>query len=219
MKKIMAIIMAISMMFLTLSATVLAEDDLPPVDGVIKDTWEHLLNSDSEGVYKAVAVIREGDANRDGSVTANDARECLQIVSGLIDPFYLPTTDAIDVNGDNEVTATDARIILQMVAGVTTVDTVVERTLGDSLFDGLAIGPLKGAGAYFWQCEFDEEGLDVSIKGFDNTQPGTIGGSYDLYYAFTPKKVGTYTITFKLAHAGDETDVIDEFKCVLTVKS
>ncbi len=64
-----------------------------------------------------VPVVILGDANRDGDITAIDARVILQYVAGLEISFEI-TNELADMNGDGNITAVDARIILQMVAGL-----------------------------------------------------------------------------------------------------
>ena len=66
---------------------------------------------------ETVPVIILGDANRDGEITAIDARVILQIVAG-IDTSFVITNELADMNGDDKITAVDARIILQLVAGL-----------------------------------------------------------------------------------------------------
>lgn len=58
-----------------------------------------------------------GDVNRDGYVTAIDARYVLRNVAGLIE-FTSTQKLAGDVNKDGKITAVDARIILRVVAGL-----------------------------------------------------------------------------------------------------
>ncbi len=62
-------------------------------------------------------IIILGDINKDGFVTAVDARIILQTVAGL-KTSYNVSTEFADMNKDGYVTAVDARIILQIVAGL-----------------------------------------------------------------------------------------------------
>jgi hypothetical protein len=64
-----------------------------------------------------VPVTILGDANRDGNITAIDARVVLQYVAGLETSYQL-TNEIADMNIDGNITAVDARIILQTVAGL-----------------------------------------------------------------------------------------------------
>lgn len=62
-------------------------------------------------------VTRLGDVNRDGKISAVDARMVLQVVAGLL----TETSERKyygDVNGDGKLSAVDARMILQIVAGI-----------------------------------------------------------------------------------------------------
>jgi hypothetical protein len=58
-----------------------------------------------------------GDVNRDGYVTAVDARYVLQSVAGLRE-FTSVQKLAGDMNKDGQITAVDSRMILQIVAGI-----------------------------------------------------------------------------------------------------
>ncbi len=63
----------------------------------------------------ALAEGLKGDVNKDGNISALDAREILQVVAGL------KTTEDIalyDVNSDGAISALDARDILQYVVGL-----------------------------------------------------------------------------------------------------
>ncbi len=219
MKKIIAIIIAISMMFLVLSSNVLAEDTKNQYQTglLVIDEWEYLLNSENESTYKAFASTRMGDINKDGNVTAIDARLCLKIVAGIEECWDTLDRKFSDVNGDSDITAVDARIILKMVAGHTSVDNVEERVLGDSMFDGLVVGPLETSGStgYIWLCEVDNEGLEVAEKTFDNSQPEIIGNPVNHYFMFKPILTGTYKIHFYRTTPSRE--IVDEFNVILTV--
>lgn len=65
-------------------------------------------------------ILKQGDVNRDGKITAADARRILQIAAKL----DTPTAEELilgDMNDDNRLTAEDARQILRIVAGLTNV--------------------------------------------------------------------------------------------------
>ncbi len=218
MKKIIAIIMAISMMFIVLSSNVLAEETNNKYQtGLLPDKWEDLLNNDSELTYKAFASTRMGDINKDGNITAIDASLCLKIIAGIEDCCDTLDRNFFDVNGDGNITSVDARIILQMVAGLTSVDNVEERVLGDSMFDGLVVGPLETSGStgYIWYCEVDNDGLELAEKTFDNSPHETIGNPVNHYFMFKPILTGIYTIHFYRITPSRE--IVDEFNVILTV--
>ncbi len=69
----------------------------------------------TETIAKLQFVL--GDVNKDGDITATDARIVLQNVAGLRE-FDNAEKELADINKDGNVTATDARIILQIVAGL-----------------------------------------------------------------------------------------------------
>ncbi len=215
MKKVISLILCVVMMGMCVIPVVAKqESDIPPE--LVIGGLNYLLQTGSEKVLASEAVARKGDVNFDGSVTAIDARICLQTVvssgSGL--SSLLPQGRAGDVNGDGVVSALDARAILQDVAGIKKVVTCAQAEKGGSL----VVGPLRSneGTAYYWQCEVDKSDLNFFDRLFDDSTTETVGGLVNQYFVFTPENAGTYTIKFKLANA-NQTEVIDEFSCVLTV--
>ena len=69
----------------------------------------------TETIAKLQFVL--GDVNKDGDITAVDARIILQNVAGLRE-FTDEEKELADINKDGNITAVDARIILQIVAGL-----------------------------------------------------------------------------------------------------
>ena len=61
-----------------------------------------------------------GDIDRDGRVTASDARLALRASVGLWTPFIYEQFYAADINDDYKITAEDARRILRSVVGLDT---------------------------------------------------------------------------------------------------
>lgn len=61
-----------------------------------------------------------GDIDRDGRVTASDARLALRASVGLWTPFIYEQFYAADINDDYKITAEDARRILRAVVGLDT---------------------------------------------------------------------------------------------------
>lgn len=83
-------------------------------------------NTDSDGkthdctISQGKITIKNpatGDVNKDGNVTAVDARVVLQYVAGST-TLNSSQSALVDMNGDGKVTAVDARMILQVVAGL-----------------------------------------------------------------------------------------------------
>jgi len=219
MKKIISLLLCVVMVGLCI-IPVLAVDDETHSTGLMWDKWNDLINDEHESSLRALSVNRKGDANSDGKVTAADARLCLQAAaSEETNYLFLPQGKAADVNNDGKISAVDARVMLQNVAGMTELVTYTEAILDDSLNLGVVIGPLRisGGTAYYWQCEVDKDGLTVLERYFDKSEPNVFGGPVNQYFAFTPKTKGTYTISFKLTNA-NQTEILDEFKCVVTVK-
>ncbi len=214
-KTITIILFAVLMLMCCITFVGASENNGLSPTGLLPEDWESMINSEHESTLYGLATVRKGDTNRDGLVTSADARECLQIVAGLNSDLSMKSDNATDVNNDYIITATDARLILQEVVGLREIETAAETTLGD----GFVVGPLQSSATpYHWECEFDENNLDILHRTFDDNSQGVVGGDVNNYFAFTPKNTGTYIITFKLVNVADRTDVIDEFKCVFTVK-
>lgn len=215
MKKVISLILCVAMMGLCIFPVVAKEGSDIAVDLIIGGA-SNLLQSESEKLLASEAVARKGDVNYDGKVTAVDARLCLQAVASpdLSISSILSNRSNADVNNDGKITAVDARIMLQDVAGMTVITTYAQAEKGGSF----VVGPLRSTEGtpYYWQCEVDKSGLNFFDRLFDNSPTEVIGGVLNQYFVFTPENVGTYTIKFKLANA-NQTEVIDEFNCVLTV--
>ncbi len=213
MKKVISLILCVVMMGLCVFPVLAGSDNKIPTELVVGG-FGYLLQTGSEKVLASEAVSRKGDVNFDGSVTAVDARLCLQTVASSDLVSLLSSSKAADVNGDGKITAIDARIMLQNVAGMTDIVTYAQAEKGGSL----VVGPLRSneGTAYYWQCEVDKSGLNFFDRLFDDSTTESIGGIINQYYVFNPENAGTYTIKFKLANA-NQTEVIDEFICVLTV--
>ncbi len=183
--------------------------------GLIPESWEDIINDDSENVLSAFATLRTGDVNGDGKVSAMDARRCLQLVAENKLYIEVKQKSAADINGDGTISALDARRVLQAASGMTTIDTAVTTDLNW----GVIIGPLQmpGGTQYAWKCEINADGLSVNQKFFIvSNDPEIIGGPVNQYFIFTPEKTGTYTISFELSNI-KQTDVLDEFNVILTV--
>ncbi len=184
-------------------------------DDFVFDSWDSVLFENDESIIRAIATNRKGDLNGDYLVSGVDARKCLRAVAGLKESFDFVQESEADINGDGKMSAIDARLILQMVAGTKTVDTVAETTMGSEL----VIGPLPEpiGTEYSWIFDVDKQGLLVTARYYQQSEPGAMGGGSNLYFAFSPEAKGTYTITFQLTNTR-QTEVLDEFNCVLTVK-
>lgn len=214
MKKIIGLVLSVVMAGVCVVPVIAADNNSIPPELIIGGL-EYILQTQSEKVLSSNAVSRKGDVNFDGKVTAADARICLQTVASpdLISSLLSQRTTA-DVNNDGVVSAVDARIMLQDVAGMTVINTYAQAEKGGSF----VVGPLRATEGtpYYWQCKVDRSGLNFFDRLFDNSPTEVIGGVLNQYFVFTPENVGTYTINFKLANA-NQTEVIDEFNCVLTV--
>lgn len=210
MKKVISLILCVVMMGLCIFPVVAAPSDDIMTDLVIGGLG-YIVTEEGEKILLSEAVSRKGDVNFDGQVTAVDARLCLQAVASSLNTLSI---GAADVNNDGKISAVDARMMLQDVAGMTVINTYAQAEKGGSL----VVGPLRSSGGtpYYWQCEVDKSELNFFDRIFDESQPGVVGGPVNQYFVFTPENEGTYTINFKLANV-NQTEVIDEFNCVLTV--
>lgn len=210
MKKIISLILCVVMMSMCIIPVVAASNDGIVTDLVLGGLG-YIITQEGEKILLSEAISRKGDVNFDGKVTAVDARLCLQAVASPLNSLQIGLAD---VNNDGKVSAVDARIMLQNVAGTAEIVTYAQAKKGGSF----VVGPLRSTEGtpYYWQCEVDKSGLNFFDRLFDNSPTEVIGGVLNQYFVFTPKNVGTYTIKFKLANA-NQTEVIDEFNCVLTV--
>ena len=215
MKIVISLILCVVMMGLCILPVVAAPGDDIMTDLVLGGLG-YIITEEGEKILLSEAVSRKGDVNFDGQDTADDARLCLQAVASpdLSISSILSNRSNADVNNDGKITAVDARIMLQDVAGMTVITTYAQAEKGGSF----VVGPLRATEGtpYYWQCEVDKSGLNFFDRLFDNSPTEVIGGVLNQYFVFTPENVGTYTIKFKLADA-NQTEVIDEFNCVLTV--
>lgn len=78
------------------------------ISSAMSEIWSKPNDSD---IVPTETSYGSGDVNKDGVITAADARLALQMAGGLIDKDY-----SADVNGDGEITASDARMILRAAA-------------------------------------------------------------------------------------------------------
>jgi hypothetical protein len=98
-----------------LTFKVYTEGEIKEVDQGLKFTADAWLGSVSDFYY--IDLVKKGDVNGDGNVTAQDASLVLQLVAKKISSTSTGIVyGAADVNSDNDVTAQDASLILQYVA-------------------------------------------------------------------------------------------------------
>lgn len=105
MKKIVALLLALVIL---MSVSVVAVAGNPRIDvgnGNEQIEWDDIVN----------AGYSKGDYNRDGKVSAYDARKVLQVAAGTITPASADVK-LCDFNGDGKLTAYDARQILKTAA-------------------------------------------------------------------------------------------------------
>ena len=102
MKKVIALVLAL---VLVMSVSVIAFAAEVGGNGNDIIPWDEIVN----------AGYSKGDYNRDGKVTAYDARKVIQAAAGTIKPANADVK-LCDLNGDGKLTAYDAREILKIAA-------------------------------------------------------------------------------------------------------
>lgn len=109
MKKLLAVLMSVVLIFSALSALGIAT---LAADSTVTDSTA----SDTPAVG-----TRIGDVNGDGNISVVDAKHILQSVVGTRE-LNASQLRMADVNFDGKVTVVDAKIILKVVAGIGTID-------------------------------------------------------------------------------------------------
>ena len=200
------------------------------VDGC---TVDYLTAYDSENEYaltgdevsvsfdgrqvECVKICILGDINKNGTVTAADARLALRAAARL-DEYEGIEKLAADVDKDGKSTSADARQILRVAASI---DKFASPVMSIDIHkESLVIGGLKnaGSGAYNWKCTVSEpDAFEITEEkiGYDGEADGV-----PVIQSFTlkPLKVGAYTVHFELIRSW-ETEPIDEFDVKVYVNS
>ncbi|MBR5246258.1 MAG: hypothetical protein IKV25_02665 [Clostridia bacterium] len=105
MKKVLALVLVLVML---VSTSVIAFANSPGVgggNGSDEISWDDIVN----------AGYSKGDYNRDGKISAYDARLAIQAAAEVITPKSADIK-LCDFNGDGKITAYDAREILKIAA-------------------------------------------------------------------------------------------------------
>ena len=180
---------------------------------IVYKSWAKNVEDITQNRLQALGDHRTGDIDGDGRITASDARKVLRY-SAQLEELEIGQIGAADANGKNGVTSADARKILRIAAGL---DKPEQRVLNTYTRWGLVFGELKtaGSGRYFWHCEVDKDGLEVSEKRFESND-GKDGAPAEQYFIFSAEKDDTYTVTFTLSDA-DKTEIIDTFTTTIVV--
>ena len=211
MKKVISLILCVVMMGLCIFPVVAAPTTDSIVTDIVLGSLGYIVTQEGEKLLLSEAISRKGDVNFDGKITAVDARLCLQAVASPLNSLNIGLAD---VNNDGKISAVDARIMLQDVAGMTEIVTYAQTKKGGSL----VVGPLylTTDTTCYWQCDVDKSELSFFDRLFDKSTTEVVDAVVTQYLVFTPGSEGTYTLNIKLANA-KQTEVVDEFKCVLTV--
>ncbi len=105
MKKIIAIVLALVLVVSVSAIAFAAEPGVGGGNGSDVIEWDDIVN----------AGYSKGDYNRDGKVTAYDARKVIQAAVGKI-KVSSADVKLCDFNGDGKLTAYDAREVLKVAA-------------------------------------------------------------------------------------------------------
>ncbi len=117
MKKILKMLTSIVLAVLTFVNIVFvsyAAEDTTHATGLMDMSFAamtQMYDNDNNLLYNFVDY-RLGDLNKDGEITALDARLCLR-VSAKLDKLNYKDSQIADVNDDNNITSADARMILR----------------------------------------------------------------------------------------------------------
>lgn len=157
-----------------------------------------------------------GDVNRNGTVTAADARLTLRYAA-KIEVFPENFPKSADIDCDGSATPADARKILRVAAGLDKFENPEKTVIEGREF---VIEKLKnaGSGAYNWKCTVsDESAFEISDtiappEGVE-IKPGT---PFEQTFTFKALKTGVYDVHFELI-ASWEDEPIDEFHFTVTV--
>ncbi len=181
-------------------------------------TGENIVAYVNGIVMDKITICIAGDINKNGTVTAADARLALRAAATLEEYEGIQKL-AADTDKDGEITASDARKILRCSAGV---DSFAQPVKDVELGEEFIIDKLKnaGSGAYNWKCTVsDESAFEVSdtIAPPENVEinPGT---PYEQTFVFRPLEVGVYNIHFELVCSWDS-EPIDEFELTIHVNA
>lgn len=105
MKKVIALVLALVLVMTVSVIAFAAEPGVGDGNGSDVIPWDDIVN----------AGYSKGDYNRDGKVSAYDARKVVQAAAGTIKPSSADVK-LCDFNGDGKITAYDAREILKVAA-------------------------------------------------------------------------------------------------------
>ena len=153
----------------------------------------------SFALFLGAAAAVKGDADGDGSVTANDARTALRVAVGL-DEVSSEIRALINVDGDENVTAADARLILRAAVGL---EDLEKGTIGphDHVWDDgeITAAPTCGSGGIrTYTCTVCGEKLEQPIPALASAHVWDEGA---VTVAATAETAGLKTYTCTLCGA------------------
>lgn len=170
------------------------------------------------GGYRSdeIEVCVVGDVDRNGKITAADARLALTYsAKTAVFPENFPKS--ADIDRDGRMTASDVRKILRVASKIDEFENP-EKTV----FEGKEFVIEKllnaGSGAYNWKCTVsDESAFEITdtIAPPENVEinPGT---PFEQTFAFKALKTGTYNVHFELIRSWED-EPIEEFGFTIVV--
>lgn len=181
--------------------------------GLIWDSWETYIEDLSETSLNRLAILRPGDIDGNGKISAADARLALRAAVQL-EQLTENQRYSADTDKNFSVNSTDARNILRASIGLNELEKL---TVKEAKNWGFIIGPLEteGSGRYYWQLSDSNNYFDVKELSID-TDKETEGAPVKQFFIFTPKKAGSYTFKFILSDS-KQNEIFDEFEVNVTI--
>lgn len=179
-------------------------------------TGETITTCVSGIVMDKITICIAGDINKNGTVTAADARLALRYAAKL-DSYNDIEQLAADTDKDGKVTAGDSRKILRVAAST---DSFAPAVKTISAGESFTIDKIfnSGSGAYNWVCTVSDPTLvtiEETTKETDNTEIKD-GAPVEQIFKFTGIKTGECTVRFELKTSWDDTPA-DTFEFILRI--
>lgn len=179
--------------------------------GGLKPDWGAIIThyKDSEDTK---FLLRPGDCDCDGEITAADARKCLRRAARLDDDFsYNPYQyfSSFDYNSDKKITADDARQILRTVSKLDTFpEYMTVRGSAGVKFILTGIRTMPGDGKK-WIAESFDEGSDITVYPYYPNEDSPDNQPIGYEFEFSAKESGIYVVHY--ARIDEKTDEVLDF--------
>ncbi len=215
MKKILKMLTSIILAVLTFANIVFvsyAAEDTTHATGLMDMSFSAMtgMYDGNNDLLYAFADYRLGDLNKDGKITALDARLCLR-VSAKLDVLNYKDSQIADVNDDNNITSADARMILRSSAQIEKLPAKIYNDFPDVSYTVALNG---SPNQYFWQCVTDTENVNVKEYRVSDSDPEILGKPADVFFVFAAKNEGEFKVRFILANAA-QNNIQDEFEVIV----